>query len=98
MSSREFSSFRRRLFQVHVEQLPLPLAHLARNDHGFDVGAVHQRYDRPRHVVERRHVDRFGVEDDDVGLLAGRERAGLAVQPQVLRAVEGGEPQQRRAW
>ena len=54
---------------------------------------VHQRYDRPRHVVERRHVGRGRVEDDDVGLLARRERTGLAVQPQVLRAVDGGEPQ-----
>src|SRR3989454_363884 len=79
--------------QIDVEQLSLPLAHLACDDHGLDVSAVHQRDDRSRHVVERRHVDRGGVEDDDVGLLAGRERAGLAVQSQVLRTVDGGEPQ-----
>ena len=33
------------------------------------------------------------VEDDDVGFLADLERAGLAVQPQVLGAVDGGEAQ-----
>jgi hypothetical protein len=36
--------------QVDVEQLALPLAHL-------DVGAIHQRDNRPRHPVERRHID-----------------------------------------
>src|SRR5947207_12454425 len=81
------------MVQIDIEQLPLPLAHLARDDHRLDVGAVHQRDDRPRHVVERRHVDRLGVENDDVGLLARGERAGLLVEPQVLRAVDGGEPQ-----
>src|SRR5437667_8564336 len=79
--------------KVDVEQLPLPLAHLARDDHRLDVGAVHQGYDRPRHVVERRHVESGRVEDDDVGLLARGERARLLVEPQVLRAVDGGEPQ-----
>ena len=68
--------------KIDVEQLALPLAHLAGDDHRLDVGAVHQRDHRPRHLVERRHVDRFGVENDDVGLLARRERADLAVQPQ----------------
>ena len=28
--------------EIDVEQLPLPLAYLARDDHGLDVGAVHQ--------------------------------------------------------
>src|SRR2546425_735656 len=48
---------------------------------------------RARHLVERRHVDPGGVEDDDVGLLARSERAGLSVEPQMLRAVDGGEAQ-----
>src|SRR6267378_4366433 len=81
------------IVQVDVEQLPLPLAHLARDDDGLDVGAVHQRHYGPRHVVERRHVDRGRVEDDDVGLLARGERARLLVEPQVLRAVDGGVAQ-----
>src|SRR6266850_5893547 len=79
--------------QVDVEELSFPLAHLARHDHGLDIGAVHQRHDGARHVVERRHVDSGRVEDDDVGLLARGERARLLVQPQVLRAVDGGEAQ-----
>src|SRR5690349_4936109 len=44
--------------QIDIEQLSPPLAHLARDDHGLDVGAVHQRYDRARNLVERRHVER----------------------------------------
>ena len=79
--------------KVHVEQFPFPLAHLARDHHGLDVRAIHQRYDRTRHLIERRNVDCFGVEDDDVGLFARRERADLVVKPQVLCAVHGGVAQ-----
>jgi hypothetical protein len=79
--------------QIDVEQAALPLAHLAGDDHGLDVGAIHQRDHRSGHVVERRHVERRGVEQDDVGLLARRERARLAVQSQVLRTIHGGEAQ-----
>src|SRR5206468_9090130 len=62
--------------QVDVEQPPLPLANLARDDHGLDVGAVHQRDDRAGHIVQRRDIERGSVEDDDVRLFPGRERAG----------------------
>ena len=79
--------------QIDVEQLALPFAHLARDDDGLDIGAIHQRHHRPRHLVERRRIDPGGVENDDVRLLARRERAGLAFQPQGLGAVDGGEPQ-----
>src|SRR5215831_7351561 len=48
--------------QIDVEELPLPFAHLAGDDHGLDIGAVHQRHDRTRHLVERRHIDPGGVE------------------------------------
>src|SRR5439155_1032600 len=70
------------MVQIDIEQPPLPLTDLARNDHGLDVRAVHQRDDRPRHLVERRHVERGGVEDDDIGFLARLERAGLVVEPE----------------
>jgi hypothetical protein len=40
--------------QIDVEQAPLPRAHLASDNHGLDVGAIHQRYGRPRHLVDRR--------------------------------------------
>src|SRR5262249_46664405 len=72
------------IWQIDVKQLALPLAHLARDDHRLDVGAIHRRYDGPGHLIERRHVDPRGVEDDDVSLLARRPRAGPAVQPQSL--------------
>src|SRR5262249_40945658 len=81
------------LGQIEVEQPPLPFAHLARNDHGLYVGSVHERYDRARHVIDRRHIDGGGVEQNDVSLIAGFERTNLAVQPQGLRTVHGGEAQ-----
>jgi hypothetical protein len=56
--------------KIDVEQLPLPLAHFARDDHCLDIGAIHQRHYRPRHLIERRHVDPGGVKDDDIGLTA----------------------------
>jgi hypothetical protein len=40
--------------QIDVEQAPLPRAHLAGDNHGLGVGAIHQRYDRPRHLVDMR--------------------------------------------
>jgi len=76
--------------QIDVEQMPLPLAHLAGDDHGLDVGAIHQRHHSAGHLVQRRHVEFGGVEDDDVGLLAGRQRAGLAIEPQRLGRVVSG--------
>src|SRR3954470_6921520 len=48
--------------EVDVEQLALPLAHLAGDDHGLDVGAIHQGYDRAGHLVERRHIELGRVE------------------------------------
>src|SRR5476649_1888992 len=79
--------------EIDVEQPSLPLAHLSRDDHGFNVGPVHQRDNRARHLVKRRHVDRGSVEDDDVGFLTWRERADLLVEPQSFSSVYGGEAQ-----
>src|SRR5215510_14537369 len=91
--------------QVYVEQLSFPFAHLAGDDHGLDIAALHHLHDSTRYVVDREHVDMRGVEDDDIGLLAGRERAGLAVQSKVFRTVDGGVAQhvphveeRHRAW
>ena len=79
--------------EIDVEQLTLPLAHLARDDHGLNVGAFHQRNDRAGYLVERRHVERSAVKDDDVRFLARRERTDLAVEFQCLGAVHGGVAQ-----
>src|SRR5262245_27978922 len=79
--------------QVYVEQLSFPFAHLAGDDHGLDIAALNHLHDSTRYVVDREHVDVRAVEDDDVGLLAGRERAGLAVQSKVFRTVDGGVAQ-----
>src|SRR5256885_12148126 len=61
------------MVQIDIEQLPLPFAHLARDDHGLDVGAVHQRDDRSRHIVERRYVYRGVVEDRSEERRVGKE-------------------------
>ena len=78
--------------QVDVEEPPVPLAHLARDDHGFDVAALHQRHHGARHVVERRRID-SGLENDDVGFLARLQRPDLAIEPEVARAVDRGPAQ-----
>src|SRR5215813_3996862 len=65
--------------QIDVEQLALPLAHLAGHDHGLDIAALHHLHDSTRYVVDREYVDVRAVEDDDIGLLARLERTGLAV-------------------
>src|SRR5690349_5519723 len=67
--------------EVDVEHPTLPFPHLAGHDDRFDVGALHQRDDCARHVVHRSHVECRCVEQDDVGLLSGLERADLALEP-----------------
>src|SRR5207248_3130577 len=74
---------------VYVEQLSLPLAYLARDDHGLDVGPLHQRHDGAGYLIERRDVERGRIEDDYVGLPAWRERPDFAVEPQGLGSVDG---------
>src|SRR4051812_14771570 len=90
---------------VDLEELTFPFAHLAGDAHGLDIAALHHLHDSTRYVVDREHVDVRGVEDDDVGFLAGRERAGLTVQSKMFRAVDSGVAQhvphveqRQRAW
>src|SRR4051794_27018053 len=42
--------------QVNIEQPALPFAHLAADDHGLDVAAIHHLNDRARHMVDREDV------------------------------------------
>jgi len=79
--------------EVDVEQLALPLAHLAGDDDRLDVGALHQRHDRAGYVIERGHVNGGRIENDDVGFFARGQRAGLLVAPQILRAADGSKAQ-----
>ncbi len=52
---------------------------------------LHQRHDGARHVVQRRDVERSGIQQDDVGFLAGGQRAGLVVELQPAGAFDGGK-------
>ena len=71
------------------------LARLAQDaavhDHGVDIARLRQRDQRLIGIADRRHVDVGGAHQDDVGALAGRERAGLVGDAEVDRAVERGE-------
>src|SRR6516164_9689352 len=40
-------------------------------------------------MVQRRHINPAGVEDNDVCLLAWRERTDLRIEPKSFSAVEG---------
>ena len=92
MKSREASSWLAQLVEVDVEQLPFHFRILPATSRSRRWCGPSAR--RPAgHLVERRHVDPGGVEDDDVGFLARRERADLVVEPQRLGAVHGGVAQ-----
>jgi hypothetical protein len=80
-----------------AQKLALPLADLARDHDRVDIGPVHQRHHRARRVVEGRDVDRLGIQQDDVGLLARRQAAGLVVEPQALGPFDRGVPDRLRA-
>ena len=77
-------------------QLAVLLAHDAVDDDGVDVAGARDLHDRIDRVVHRRHVDVVGPQHDDVGLLAGRQRADLAVHPEGAGAVDR-RPLQRLA-
>ena len=68
------------------------LARLAQDaavhDHGVDIARLRQRDQRLVGIADRRHVDVGGAHEDDVGALAGRERAGLVGDAEVDRAIE----------
>jgi hypothetical protein len=72
--------------QIDVEQLPLPLAHLAGDDHGLDIGAIHQGNDRAGHLVRRRHAELGGVEDDSALVLPAHYPARISVSSSLLVA------------
>src|ERR1051325_11895154 len=42
--------------EIDIEQRALPFADFARDDHGFDVAAIHHLHDRSRHVIDREDV------------------------------------------
>jgi hypothetical protein len=69
--------------EIDAEQLSFPFQHLAGDDDRLDVRALHQRDHGAGHDVEWRNVDRLSIEQDDVGVLARRQRSDLLVELQV---------------
>ena len=47
----------------------MPFHQLAGDEHVLDVTRIHQRHNRPWHVVQREVVDAVSRQHDDIGLL-----------------------------
>ena len=77
--------------QVDADELPVALHHLAGDQHGVDVLRAHAGDHRADRVVHRHDVEHVGAQQDDVGLLAGRQRADLALEAVGARAFDGGK-------
>src|SRR6266540_5195012 len=75
---------------VDSHQVAPPLPHLSGDEDGLDMAGVHEVHDRPGCVVERPHVDAVGPQHDDVGVLAGGQRADLVVEVGAARALDRG--------
>ncbi len=75
---------------VHVEADDLAAAFpdAAADDHGVDIAALGRLDHRPQRVVRRVEIDVVAPDHDDVGLLAGRERADLVGKPCAARSVD----------
>src|SRR5262249_23800345 len=71
---------------VDTNEVAAPLLHLAGDEDAVDIARVHQVDDDARHIVERPDVEPVGAEQDDVGFLAGRERADLVLEMAAARA------------
>ena len=82
------SSFRKVLSRSASTSCPLPLHGAPGDEHRVDVRRVGEDDDRPDRVDHRRRVDRIDVEQDDVGLLARRQRADPVLEPDRARSVD----------
>src|SRR5262249_15832411 len=59
--------------------------------HGVDVLGLGRLEHEMGRIGHHRHVERVGADGDQVGALAGRERADLAVEAERARAADGAE-------
>jgi hypothetical protein len=64
MSSRGVWNWLRKPGKSASSRTPFHLRTLPADDHGLNVGAVHQRHYRAGHLVDRPHIDAGGVEDE----------------------------------
>ena len=73
--------------RIDSDQASAPLLHLARDEHRLDMARVHQIDHRAERVVDRPEVETVGLQHDDVGILARRQRADLRVEIGAARAL-----------
>ena len=76
------------LVEIVAQQVPFPLAVVARDHDRVDIGKIHQGLDGSGNVVEGRNVDGLGLEQDDIGVLAGGQAARLLIKAQALGSLD----------
>src|SRR6266446_5074064 len=79
--------------EIEAHHLAAALHDLAGDQHRVDILRAHIGHHRTDGVIKRHDVETVGAQQDDVGLLAGRQRADLAVEAVRPRALDGGELQ-----
>src|SRR5215469_18463502 len=75
---------------VEPDDVAAELGHAARDDDGIDVAAVGGRHHAADRIIRGIEIDGVGADEDDIGLLAGRERADLVREPGADRTVHRG--------
>src|SRR4051812_2404008 len=70
----------REAVEVDADQLAVALHHLAGDQDSIDVLRAHAGDDRTYRIVHRHYVEPVGAQQDDVRILARRERADLALE------------------
>src|SRR2546430_510488 len=77
--------------RVDAHEAAAPFANFPGDKDGLHVAGVHEIDDRSRRIVERPDIESIGAQDDDVGVLARAQRAGLAVEVGTTSTLDGGE-------
>ena len=75
--------------QIDVNEAPSPLLDLAGNEYRFHVAGIHEIGDRAVGVAVRPDIEAVGAEHNEIGVLAGGERADPAVEIGATRANPG---------
>src|SRR5918995_2115319 len=76
---------------VDGDQLPVPLEDAAVDQHGVDVGGGDRPDNGRLQVPDRGDVETAAVDQDEVGPLAGGERAADGLQAEGAGTVDGGQ-------
>ena len=79
----------RNLCRIERGELALAAEDTAVHHHGVDVAGLRQEHHRIVGIADRRHVEIGRADQDQIGALAGRQRADLVGNPEIARAVDG---------